>query len=250
MKSTQLLIVLGLVAATANSAQAQRSRRVPPAGAGDVRGPSKPVVGFGGQVRLKDLPEAARVLGRIGHDLSNKEHRISLRLGGEYMVNKCLGIKVITGELGLRLPPPHDPRTQGNTVSWNFTIDRIALYGLRVRVRPNPGHVTRPCTFGKALDVGGSASNVQLDLRFDPLLDLKQCRLLSVGMVRPTWRIGGLNLKPLQNDLDKVAKQMIEEALTIGSEMALGGPIQASINSALRIVGGECKVIAEGRVTE
>ncbi|HEY2932535.1 MAG TPA: hypothetical protein VGK99_12395 [Acidobacteriota bacterium] len=80
------------------------------------------------------------------------------------------------------------------------------------------------------------------------MLDIQQCRLLSIGMVRPKWRIGGLNLKPLQNDLDKVAKEMIEDALTLGSEVVLAGPIQTTINRSLRIVGGECKVIAEGKV--
>ena len=248
------LLFVALVTCIASPAQAQQAPRPKPPSL-PTRPPGEVGVSSAAALRpvhLKDLineaRNAAQILNQIGYDLTHKEHRVSLRVGGEYMVNNCLGIRVITGQFGLRLPPPKGTRTEGSAIVWDFNVDRVSLYGLRVRVRPNPGHLTKPCSFGKALDVGGAASNVRLELRIDPLLDIQQCRLLSIGMVRPKWRIGGLNLKPLQNDLDKAAKVMIEEALTLSSEVALRGPIQTTINRSLQIVGGECKVIAEGNV--
>ena len=54
-----------------------------------------------------------------------------------------------------------------------------------------------------------------VEIRFDPLLDLRECKVQTVGLLGYSFAIGGFNLRPLQNDLDKVAKNMIEEAINL-----------------------------------
>jgi len=53
---------------------------------------------------------------------------------------------------------------------------------------------------------------------------LPGCRVGSLGSVDPKVRIGGLNLKPLQNDLDRVAKNMIEDSATVALDHLMNGP--------------------------
>jgi len=56
---------------------------------------------------------------------------------------------------------------------------------------------------------------VRFEIRFDPLLDLRECKVQTAGQIRYSFAIGGFNLRPLQNDLDNVAKNMIEEAINL-----------------------------------
>lgn len=61
----------------------------------------------------------------------------------------------------------------------------------------------------------------------DPLYDPERCRIGGWGDANPEVRIGNLNLKPLQNDLDKMAKNMVEDALTFALQVNVDGMLSA-----------------------
>lgn len=185
-------------------------------------------------VALKDLPQAQQMLGAIAQAIAGKEINVALLGGHKYMVNDCLGIKASAGEFTLRFSKP-TVGFEGLAFKEEVSIDRIALNALKVRMRPstNPAHL---CHFSKAFAIGGSASNVRVELRIGgPTFDPSQCRLASLGGIDVRWHIGGLNLKPLQNNLDEVAKEMLQDALNAASpEMVSGtaGVIEASLNAS------------------
>lgn len=169
--------------------------------------------GFAGAKHIKDHPKAQQMLDGIVKGFMQKEMNVSLLGGEKYMVNKCLGIKASAGEFTLKLDNPNI-RFEGTGVAATFAIDRVSLNGLSVRIRPNATNPLKLCHFSKRRSVGGVAKNVRLELKMDPLLDLQQCKVGNVGKVHVKVRIGGLNLKPLQNNLDEMAKNMIEDSLT------------------------------------
>ena len=160
---------------------------------------------------LSAVPDVKDLLQAAAKELTNLRLNASLVGGNKYMVNDCLGVKASAGDFVVN-PGIPSLRQEGSGVVMTFSVDRIVLDGLMVRVRPNP-NVAKLCKFSKKFGVGGAASNVRLELRVDPLLDLEQCRVFFAGPLRTSFAVGGLNLKPLQNDLDKVAKNMIEDAL-------------------------------------
>jgi hypothetical protein len=170
------------------------------------------------------------MLSAITQALSQREINIALLGGHKYMINDCLGIKASAGEFTLRLANP-TVEFEGLAIKVQAAIERISLNGLRVRVRPSsPPYV---CHFSKAFGVGGSASNVRFELRLGgPTLDVNQCRVATLGPVHVRWHIGGLNLKPLQNNLDEVAKEMIEDSLNVASSIFMD-PVTAAIEGAM-----------------
>jgi hypothetical protein len=168
---------------------------------------------------VKDLQDVQKFFASLGHEVEKLNLNVALAGGNKYMVNDCLGIKASAGQFTFR-PGAPSLRLDGSGVLMQFVVKRVALDALSVRVRPNASNPAKLCHFGKRFGVGGSASNVRFEIRFDPLLDLRECKVQTVGSMRYSFVIGGFNLKPLQNDLDKVAKNMIEEAINL----FLGGP--------------------------
>jgi hypothetical protein len=185
--------------------------------------------------RLKDYPQAQEMMDGIVRGLAQMEIDVALLGGHKYMINDCLGLKASAGKFKLKLANP-ELRWQGTGALLTFRIERIALNALKVRMRPRV-HPFKPCKFSGKFEVGGTATNVRYEMRLDPLLDLQQCKLGSLGEIREKWRIGGLNLKPLQNNLDNMAKNMIEDGLTYVSNFNLGDRIVAGINGFL---GAQC----------
>jgi hypothetical protein len=163
---------------------------------------------------VKDLQDVQKFFASLGHEVEKLNINVALIGGNKYMVNDCLGIKASAGQFTFR-PGAPSLRLDGSGVLMQFVVNRVALDGLSVRVRPNASNPTKLCHFSKRFGVGGSASNVRFEIRFDPLLDLRECKVQTVGQIRYSLAIGGFNLKPLQNDLDKVAKNMIEEAINL-----------------------------------
>jgi len=202
-----------------------------PAGAGGKKGaPGKTGAGEN-TVPLRSHADAQKILQGLVDGWQEKEVNVSLLGGQNYMVNDCLGVHPSVGEFTLKVASPNF-RIEGSGIVLTFRIAHVSLNALKVRVRPNPTNVSNPCTFGGAIEMGGAASDLTYEMRFDPLLDVQQCKLGSVGQVRQTWRIGGLNLKPLQNDLDRAAKNMIEDALTNSSNFNALDRAVAGINGA------------------
>jgi hypothetical protein len=114
-----------------------------------------------------------------------------------------------------------------------FMIDRIHLEALKIRMKPNASNPLEPCKFSKAFKVSGSATKVKFVMRLGaPVADLDQCRIPSLGPVEARWHVGGLNLKPLQNNLDEVAKEMIEAALNVSSQV-LTDPFTAVLEGSM-----------------
>lgn len=161
---------------------------------------------------VKDLSDPQKFLNALGGVLQNIDMNVALIGGNRYMVNDCLGVKASAGEFQFR-PGKPTLRLDGSGVLMQFVVDRVTLNGLMVRMRPNVGNPTKLCHFSSRFGIGGSASNVRLEIRLNPLLDISNCKVSGLSTYRATVSIGGLNLKPLQNDLDHVAKNMIEESI-------------------------------------
>ena len=199
--------------------------------------------GFPGATHIKDHPKAQQMLNGIVQGLMRKEINVSLLGGEKYMVNKCLGIKVSAGEFNLKLANPK-VRFEGTGVTTTFAIDRVSMNGLSVRVRPNVTNPLKLCKFSKRRSVGGAAKNVRLELKFDPLLDVRQCKVGNIGKIHAKVRIGGLNLKPLQNNLDEVAKNMLEDSLTYVFENMWSG---AGIDQVIRTINDILELDCPGK---
>jgi hypothetical protein len=195
------------------------------------------VVSAAGAKHVGDLQNAQQFFQALGHEVANWQINTALIGGNKYMINDCLGIKASAGEFNFR-PGAPSLRIDGTGVLLQFVVDRITMNALMVRVRPNVTNPTKLCHFSKRFGVGGSASNVRFELRFDPLLNLKRCRVLTAGNIRPSFAIGGFNLKPLQNNLDPVAKNMVEDA--INSFLTGGTFSQQLMNATVRAFNTTC----------
>ena len=62
---------------------------------------------------------------------------------------------------------------------------------------------------------------------------------MTAGAIRTKFAIGGLNLKPLQNNLDPVAKNMIEDAINFYLENGSFG--MQVLNGTVRAFNTTCK---------
>lgn len=162
-------------------------------------------------VRLDKYPDAQGFLRKVAEAMTRKEIDVSLIGGEKYMVNDCLGIKVRAGNFRMKLASPN-ARLEGTAAKLTFRVERISMNGISLRMRPST-NVLKPCHFGKKFSVGGSASDVRIEFRFDPIMDFARCKFGSFGKIHTRIDIGNLNLKPLQNDLDRMAKNAIEDAL-------------------------------------
>lgn len=171
--------------------------------------------------RFADLPKGQDIMMKAARALAQREIDVVLLGGEKYMVNKCLGIKASAGKFKLRLDDPQ-VTFEGQSVVMKFMIDRVHLQALKIRMKPNASNPLEPCKFSKAFKVSGSATKVKFVMRLGaPVADLDQCRIPSLGPVEARWHVGGLNLKPLQNNLDEVAKEMIEAALNASVQVLM-----------------------------
>ena len=182
--------------------------------------------------RMKDYPEAQQMMNEVIKGIMNKEIDVALIGGEKYKVNKCLGIKASAGTFRMKLASPN-LRIEDTGVRLTFRINRVSMNALKIRMRPNAGNPLKLCHWSKKFTVGGAASNVTYEFRFDPILDLQQCKLGSMGQVKGHFEIGNLNLKPLQNNLDNVAKNMVEDAMNYAGELNVVDRVIAGVNGFL-----------------
>lgn len=176
-----------------------------------ARGSASGRAGGGNTVRLDKYPDAQGFLKKVADTMARKEMDVSLIGGEKYMINKCLGIKVRAGNFKMKLASPN-ARLEGTAAKLTFRVEHISLNGISLRMRPST-NILKPCHFGKKFSVGGSAKDVKVEFRFDPVMDLKQCKFTTLGAIKTRVGIGNLNLKPLQNNLDKIAKNAFEDAV-------------------------------------
>lgn len=187
-------------------------------------------------MRLKDSPDAAKYFDALKHDLSQFGMHVALLGGHKYMINSCLGVKASAGEFDLTVPTP-DIRVENTGIVMTYAISHIGLNLLRVRLRPDLGDVVQPCHFSGRIGIGGYADNVRYELHLDPILDLEQCKIGSLGQVQEVWRVGQFRLEPLPPQIGNLAKDMVEDALTYASNFNVVDRVVASITGAL---GAQC----------
>lgn len=188
---------------------------------------------IGKPVTLDKYPDAQGFMRKVAQAIARREIDVALLGGEKYMINNCLGIKVAAGKFKLRLANP-DLRLEGTGVKLTYGIDRISMTGISLRMRPST-NILKPCHFSKKFSVGGAASDIKITNSFDPILDVATCKLGSIGKIHTRVGIGGLNLKPLQNDLDRVAKNMIEDALNNFFEFNWTDQIIQTIDDILEV---------------
>jgi hypothetical protein len=161
---------------------------------------------------LRNHPRAQEIVSAAASKATSPQISVSLLAGEDYLIGDCLGVHASGGGFKARLENP-SIRLEGTGIVMTFRIPRVSIDALTIRVRPNPTNAANPCTFGQRFSIGGSIGDIEFEMSYDPILDLKECKLTRPGEFRYRWSIGGLNLKPLQNDLDAAARQMIEDAL-------------------------------------
>lgn len=187
--------------------------------------------------KLTEYADAQKMLDEIAKGIAAKEIDVALLGGEKYKINKCLGVKASAGTLRLKFASPN-ARIEGSGARLTFRINSVSINALKLRMKPNASNPLKPCHWSKKFTVGGAATDISYELRFDPVLDLEQCKLGSLGSVKHRLDIGGLNLKPLQNDLDRAAKNMIEDAYNNAANINMTDRIIASANAFL---GVKCK---------
>lgn len=202
------------------------ARNAPPPGP-TLRSGAKPT-------HLQDYPDAQKMLDEIAKGIAAKEIDVALIGGEKYKINGCLGVKASSGTFRLKFASPN-ARIEGSGARLTFRIDRVSINALKIRMKPNAGNPLKPCHWSKKFTVGGAATDIHYELRFDPILDLQQCKLGSLGNVKHRLDIGGLNLKPLQNDLDRAAKNMLEDAFNNAANFNMSDRIIASANAFLGV---------------
>jgi len=186
--------------------------------------------------RLKDDPDVQKYLDVGKLALNGFEIHTALLAGHKYMINNCLGIKVSAGEFLLKIPDP-DLRVENTGLVLTFNISQVAMNAFQFRFRPDFTDPTEMCHFSGRYGVGATADNVRLEMHFDPLLDLQQCKIGSMGHMTQVWRIGKLRMSPLPSPVADLAGNIIEDALTYVSNFNVVDRLVAGFNG---IAGAQC----------
>lgn len=186
--------------------------------------------------RLKDDPNVQTYLDVAKYGLNGFEIHTTLLAGHKYMISDCLGIKIHAGEFVLKIPDP-DLRVENTGIVLTFNIPQISMTAVSFRFRPDVTDLAQPCHFSGAQGIGASADNVRLEMHFDPILDLEQCKIGSMGHMTQIWRIGKLRMAPLPTAVADLSANIVEDALTYVSNFNVVDRIVAGLNGA---AGSQC----------
>jgi hypothetical protein len=152
------------------------------------------------------------------------------------MLADCLGIKVHAGNFNLKIPDP-DLRVDNTGIVLTFSVSQISFTAVGLRFRPDITDVVQPCHFSGSYGIGASADDVRLEMHFDPVLDLQQCKIGSMGHTTQIWRIGKLRMSPLPSAVADLAANIVEDGLTNLSNFNLVDRLVAGFNAA---AGTQC----------
>jgi len=177
----------------------------------------------GNKKHVSELENGLQIIKDIINKMIEKEYRFSLLHQHKYMIDNCLGLKVSAGEFDLRFSNPVIEINQVGKIKIKLEVDRINLSALKVRMRPRSPDLSdpNPCHFSGKFEIGGEVTNLTMKAEINPVAQALTgapgfCFFAFSEDPLIKWNIGGLNLKPLQNNLDAVGKDMIEDALNSG----------------------------------
>ena len=184
--------------------------------------PKLPGVKTGESKRITEMENGLQFIKDVVYQLIEKKYSFSLISQHKYMINDCLGIKASVGEFSVQFSKPEININNVGKVVIIMGVDEISFNALKIRMRPCPKDLQ--CHFSERFQIGGLARDLTMKVTMDPLAMVASstgiCALAFQGSLPIVWNIGALNLKPLQNNLDDLAKQMIEDALN-GSSLNL-----------------------------
>ncbi len=175
----------------------------------------------GSSKHLSELENGLQIVKDIINKMITREYSFSLLHQHKYMVNDCLGLKVSAGEFSVRFAMPVIEISETGKIKIKLEVNRINLTALKVRMRPRSPDFSdpNPCHFSGKFEIGGEVTDLVLRAEINPLAQALTgpnpgyCFLAFSDEPIIKWSIGGINLKPLQNNLDGIGKDMIEEAL-------------------------------------
>jgi hypothetical protein len=224
-----LLDVLPLIAVTLLAGPApavERNRDLPI----DIIGRSS--------VSLLDLPMAGAIAQAAANAFEDKEISVALLDDVSFKINSCLGIKGSAGEFYLRFGKA-DLTIDSSGIEFELFIERVSLTAIDIKMKPRVPTLGNldPCDWSGKFEVEGAASDVRIRVRCAPKVSLDDCRIVSLGDFDASVSIGGIDLRPLQNNLDSVAKDLIEESINLALDVLfpdvlrdlLGGAVLAQI---------------------
>lgn len=178
----------------------------------------------GNKKHVSELENGLQIVKDIINKLIGQEYSFSLLSQHKYMINDCLGLKVSAGEFSLRFNQPVVEIGAMGKIKIKLEVNKINFNALKVRMRPRVPDLQdpNPCHFSGKFEIGGEATDLTIKAEIDPVAQALTggspgfCFLAFTDDVIIKWNIGGLNLKPMQNNLDAMAKDMVEDALNCG----------------------------------
>ena len=173
------------------------------------------------------LQAAANALAQVNID-------VALVGGATMLVNDCLGLKASAGEFTLRLGRPTFQITPGG-IELVFVIDEISMHALQFRMKPRIPTFSdpNPCHWSGKFGIGGEARNVRVTMTCSPIIRVDECHLASLGSVSFRLSIGSFNLDSVPHDLDNLAKNLIEDAITSGVNAFLPGQVEGALGGVI-----------------
>jgi hypothetical protein len=156
-------------------------------------------------------------------DPLGKKHRVS-----------CVRFKSTSGFRFKVDPPAFTLTSQGLTVVQN--ISKLTADGLTVKVQLGP------CA-DIAAGMGVRLSDIKLVYKAKPMITFDQNQLCRVSWSRDTDElrvaIGDMNITGVQNDIDKLAKDAVREALNAVFDAYFGGKLRGELTKvSVNVCGG------------
>lgn len=177
------------------------------------------------QQNVSEIEGGLQLVQDIFNRMMNNEYSFALLASHKYNINGCLGLKVSAGTFKLKFQAPHVELRQNGEFAVTLKVNRIEFNALKLRMKPcsKPQHITDPCHYGTKFDVGGEATDLRLTAKMKLMTNGLSgtqafCFLNFDGKIDFEWKIGGINLKPMQNNLDNLSRDIIEDALNGGMD--------------------------------
>ena len=176
-------------------------------------------------VRLRDHEQAVEVLSQAAELFQGWAIDVALLDGMSILINDCLGLKVSVGVLALRLNG-FTFEIDDNGIELDFRVDRTDLTAIEIQAKPS---LRNGCGWGKPFEIGGTAKDVQIRVRFALDVHVDDCHVPRLTDAEVFVRVGSVDLRPLPNALDEAARKIVEESLTFTLKNLLPGAVGRAI---------------------